>query len=292
MIQLNRISRGRFRIDGRGLLPERLASLSAARILAEMLPTDIGPVALGELFSVEHSQDEEEVLCIRGDCGDIDGLGSGMRKGVLLVDGPVGDALGEFLVGGMIYASGNAGRYACRGMKDGLVAIGGDCGDRLAAPLPGERSGLRGGEILIAGNLGERACERMRRGTVLVGGDVSEYLAPQMIAGTILVLGHVGAHWGMGMRRGSLIFRQEAQGEPAAMLSPGRDYELSFLPLVWKRLGAVQLAMNARCNPVLGRPIGTISLPSTRWVKRQLGDLSVNGRGEVLILNRLTSQSH
>ncbi len=69
------------------------------------------------------------------------------------------------------------------------------------------------------GDVGERACERMRRGTVFVGGSMASFAATQMIAGTIVVMGSLGDHWGLGMRRGSLILAKDPVGKPKALLS-------------------------------------------------------------------------
>lgn len=277
-------------IDGSLLVPERLSSIPLADLMSLRLPTaNASYVRLEELFWVQWPVGPSDTMVIRGDCRSIDRLGHGMTGGTLVVDGDAGDRVGLGIQGGVILVAGNAGDEACAAMRGGTVAIAGSCGDRLGAPLPGERSGIRGGDVMVAGNVGARACQRMRRGTVWIAGDVGDYLAPHMIAGTVLVSGKTGSNWGVGMRRGSLVFSLAPEREPGASLSPGRSLELSFLPLLWNHLRFLQGAIIAACAP-LEKPSWTpLAVPSTRWVERRTGDRAIGGKGEILLLQRLSS---
>jgi formylmethanofuran dehydrogenase subunit C len=278
------------RVDGSPLVPERLAKVPLADLLSLPLSTaNSSRVRLEELFWVQLPAGPSDMVVIRGDCSRLDELGRGMSSGTLMVDGSAGDRVGSGMRGGTVLVAGDAGDEVCSGMRGGVVAIAGRCGDRLAMPLPGERSGMRGGDIVIAGSVGVRACQRMRRGTVCIAGDVGEYLAPHMIAGTILVLGNTEAHWGLGIRRGSLLFANEPIGETAAALSPRRNLELSFLPLIWNHLRSVQHHLVSLGEPLQKAMWRAVPLPSTRWVDRRIGDTSTGGCGEVLVLQRLSS---
>jgi formylmethanofuran dehydrogenase subunit C len=280
------------RVDGSSLVPERLAKVPLADLLSMPLSTaNSSPVRLEDLFWVQLPTGPADMVVIRGDCRRLDGLGRGMCSGTLMIDGSAGDRVGSGMRGGTILVAGDVGDEVCSGMRGGVVAIAGHCGDRLAMPLPGERSGMRGGDVLIAGSVGARACQRMRRGTVCIAGDVGEYLAPHMIAGTILVLGNTAAHWGLGMRRGSLLFSHEPVGETAAALSPRRNLELSFLPLIWNHLRSVQQDLALLGEPVRKMMWQAMPIPSTRWVDRRIGDASAEGRGEILVLQRLSSMA-
>lgn len=277
-------------VDGSQLSPEKLLHISLAELMSMPLRTSrSGSVCLEDLFWVQWPSGPSDMVMIRGDCSFITGLGHRMSTGVLVIDGNAGDRVAEEMRGGVILVAGNVGDDSCAGIRGGTVAVHGNCGDRLAAPLPGERRGMCGGDILIAGDVGIRACQRMRRGTVCIAGDAGEYLAPHMIAGTILVLGETAAHWGMGMRRGSLLFAHEPKGDTGASLSPCRNLELSFLPLVWNHLNSLQKRLVSLCLPLQTASWHNVAIPSTRWVERRLGDVSAGGKGEILVLQRLSS---
>lgn len=277
-------------IDGSQLSPQKLLHIPLAELMSLPLRTSrSGSVRLEDLFWVQWPNVPSDMVMIRGDCSLVAGLGHQMSSGALVIDGNAGDRIAEGMRGGVILVAGNAGEDACAGMRGGIVAVNGNCGDRLATPLPGERSGMRGGDILIAGNVGDRACQRMRRGTVCIAGNAGKYLAPHMIAGTILVLGKTAAQWGMGMQRGSLLFASHPEGETGASLSPCRHLELSFLPLVWNHLRSVQQHLVSLCAPLQRMPWRSFAIPSTRWVERRIGDVSAGGQGEVLVLQRLSS---
>lgn len=277
------------RMDGARLIPELLLGLPLAELFSLKLDTVSGSVRLEDTFWVRVHNDHENVVCIRGVTRNLDQVGARMSTGTLVVQGDVGDRCGDGMRGGELVVCGDTGAETCRDFQDGLVSIIGNCGDRMGAPAPGKKSGIRGGDILITGNVGQRACERMRRGTVLIAGSAGDYLAPQMIAGTILVFGSVGQHWGLGMRRGSLVFATSPESEPASSLGPGRELELSFLPLVWNHLRATQRRLNGFLRNIPSLSWREIPIPATRWVERRIGDFDVGGRGEVLVLRKLTS---
>lgn len=288
-------------LDGSVLLPEVLKNRTQETVRDMPLPTDQGTLAIADVFLVDHCDTgDEDTLLIQGDCSNIQNLGLQMQSGTLCILGDVGHQTAQGMTGGRLVIAGNTGDHLGAGMQDGLIYVVGNCGHHLGAPLPGQKSGLRGGDILIAGNVGDRACERMRRGTVFVGGNMGTYAASQMIAGSLIVAGEIEDHWGAGMRRGSIIFFRDYTGEPIAALSSARDFELSFLPILWKHLEHIQneaveilqdginrtsqwTRESTASSPTL------IGIPKTRWVSRQIADLNYQGRGEVLVLRRISS---
>jgi formylmethanofuran dehydrogenase subunit C len=281
-----------FMVDGSLLNPERLVSLPLADLLALPLPAGGSrTIRLEDLFWLQWHSGPSDMMVLRGDCSRVHSIGSRMTGGTLVIDGAAGDRVGLEMEGGTVIVSGNAGNEVGSGMRGGMVAIAGNCGDRLGMPRPGERSGIRGGDVYVAGNVGERACHRMRRGTVWIAGNAGEYLAPHMIAGTIFVHGKIAPQWGQRMRRGSLLFSSDPDAESGASLSPGRNLELSFLPLVWNHLRGRQSHLEQVCAPLSKTIWPRLAVPSTRWVERRIGDLAEGGRGEVLILKRLNSHA-
>jgi formylmethanofuran dehydrogenase subunit C len=107
----------------------------------------------------------------------------------------------------------------------------------------------------------------MRRGTVAVFGHTGDFVASRMVAGTLALAGRCGIHPGWGMRRGSIVF-----AGPAPVVAP------TFVPLhanadVFWQLLARDLAQ-------FGGPFAGLA---QRRVQRHAGDLSVLGKGELLI---------
>ncbi len=304
MILLQRTSSTFGSIDGSSIRPDFFATMSLDQINATGLSTESGIVALREVFDVSIDRMPfEPFLLIDGNCEAIDGLGAEMQSGTLCILGDVGDNTARKMGGGSIVISGNVRDHLGAGMMDGLIYVVGNCRDGLASPLAGRKSGMRGGDILVAGCVRDRACERMRRGTVFIAGNVGDYCAAQMIAGSLVVMGELGREWGGGMRRGSIILGHASSSRPSASLSAARDFELSFLPLIWRHLGKIQI----EALEILDRSIefsqastkrGTrevpqpFRIPRTRWVQRQIADLNCDGRGEVLVLKRLSSLAY
>lgn len=257
------------RIDLRAITPAALAGLNAAQI--ERLPVTQGTqvLALAEFFSVRcagGSADGE--LIFEGDLSRCDRIGWQMAAGRIVVTGSAGDYAGACMSGGDLQVQGDAGLLAACEMAGGSLHIDGNVGDHAAGGLPGSMDGMRGGTLLVRGNAGDRFGDRMRRGSALVFGDVGDFLASRLVAGTIAIGGSAGAHIGHGMRRGSVVF---AGSMPS--VAP------TFVPAIADAAVAWQLlARDLACH---GGPFA--GLPK-RQVQRHLGDLSADGRGELIVV--------
>lgn len=224
-------------------------------------------VRVDELFTLEGTPGE--TLVVTGDGARLDRLGAGLGGGMLRIEGAAGDYLGQGMTGGRIEVAGRVGAFAANGMKGGEIRIGGDAGDFLGAAIPGDHQGMSGGLVLVGGNAGARAGDRMRRGAMLIAGDAGDYLASRMVAGTIAVAGAVGRGAGTGMRRGTLLLSALPAGLPPTFNDCG------VFPLT-------VLTMLARAWRGLPGPFG--ALPDDRLrVRRLMGDLANDGRGEILI---------
>jgi formylmethanofuran dehydrogenase subunit C len=256
------------RVDCSPLLPSTLGGKSAKEIGAQMLATGLGPTRLDALFKVAGTAGD--TLVFEGATSRLDGIGTALNGGTIEVDGDAGDLLGRNMASGTIRVSGRVGYFAASGMTGGEIRIKGDAGDFLAAALPGEHRGLKGGLVLVEGNAGDRAGDRMRRGTLLIGGNTGRLTASRMVAGTLAVAGTVGPGAATAMRRGTLLLPTLPAGLPATFNDCGA-YPLSFLTLL------------ARAWRGLPAPFG--DLPAQGLVVRRLmGDLANDGRGEVLVM--------
>lgn len=256
------------RVDARALAPLPLADLSPGEIERLRLPCGRDSLAVAELFTVHQEGDSAEAaLVLEGDLSRFDHVGAGLAAGTLQVDGPVGDCAGLGMGGGRLVIRGNAGDLTGCTMRGGWLEVTGSTGDFAASALPGDLDGMRGGTLLVRGNAGARLADRMRRGTVAVLGDAGDFLASRMVAGTLALAGRCGAHAAWGMRRGSVVF-----AGPTPALSSTFVPVSSNADVFWQLL--------ARDLARLGEPFA--ALPRRR-LQRHAGDLSVQGKGELIL---------
>jgi formylmethanofuran dehydrogenase subunit C len=262
------------RLDGSLLDPARMAGWSRQEIEQLSVGTGHRRRSLGEFFEVIGDPCSRVVL--HGELALMDRLGARMTGGQLTVMGEVGDDCGLEMGGGMLEVFGKGGDHVAAGMKRGTLIIHGSVGDFLAGPGVGQTRGMRGGTCIVLGNAGHRVGERLRRGIVMIQGRCGDFGGVQMIAGTLAVFNGIGQHWGTGMRRGTIILTQPQPLAFDAELTPAREFELSFLPLLWKHLAQTVSDIQWR-------------IPASRWAYRQLGDRANGGVGEVLVLSRRNS---
>lgn len=252
------------RIDCSSLTPDRLAGKSVADIGALELQTGNRRVTVNALFDLS-GEDSTRLLFRKAD-GRLDGIGSQMKAGSIVVEGDAGAYAGFQMQQGEMTIHGNAGAYAASGMAGGLLHVHGNVGDYLASAIPGDRKGMQGGIVIVSGNAGDRAGDQMRRGIVLIEGNAGAYCAARMLAGTIGVLGTVGDYVGYGMRRGTvLLFRTP---EMHATLQDCGSHTLPFLNLMFKSFR--------------GLPGKFAGIEQNR-VRRYAGDLANDGKGEILV---------
>lgn len=263
-----------FRVDFGGVLPARLAAMTAAEVARVEIRHGNEMLALGELFNVAAlgggTAELSPELRLEGDLSRFDAIGQGLDGGVLRIDGAVGDRLGLSMRGGEIRVQGSAGQLAGCEMAGGLIEVEGDVGAFAAGALPGSMDGMRGGTLIVRGKAGARCGDRMRRGTVVLHGDAGDFLASRMVAGTIAVAGRVGAHCGYGMRRGTLVFAGPQPPTPPTFVATQHDI-------------AVFWALLRRSLAYHGGLFASLPAPAPR---RLVGDLAVDGKGEWLLPGR------
>jgi len=220
----------------------------------------------GDLFKVRSGTDDH--VTIQGDVRFLHQLGYGWTESTLRIEGDVGTGLGASMRSGCIEVFGNTMASAGWQMRGGDIRISGDTGDYLGGPLPGRRSGMSGGRIVVSGNAGHHAGHCMRRGTIVLLGDCGDGVGTDMVAGTIVAGGTVGKFVGAGMRRGT-VFLAKAQEIDPVRFSPPRDVNLSFTRLIARGLDLVAPEIAAAMH---------------RPMCRYLGDRSVGGQGEILVM--------
>src|ERR1700759_2066256 len=118
------------RVDASPLTPERLTALNRGRVARLPLRCGGETVAVGDLFEVA-AYVGDGTLSLAGDLRRLDGIGTGMTRGRLTVDGDGGDRVGAGMRGGELTIAGAVGAYAGCEMAGGVVRIDGDAGPRL-----------------------------------------------------------------------------------------------------------------------------------------------------------------
>jgi formylmethanofuran dehydrogenase subunit C len=184
VVQLSLVTTPAYTLVADVVAPDRFATLSAKAIAA--LPVLHGGrrAALGDFFHVRGER--SATLRIEGDLGRVEGIGTAMAGGELVVAGSVGRDLGLAMAGGRI-------------------DVGGNAGDNAGGARPGAAHGMTGGEIVIRGTAGALAGAGMRRGIVVVTGDAGPGAGRGMIAGTVVVGGRAALGAGRFLKRGTIV---------------------------------------------------------------------------------------
>jgi formylmethanofuran dehydrogenase subunit C len=171
-------------IDATCIRPDAFAPLNEREISALPVWSGRAQHTLGDYFAVRGGTSSR--VRVIGDVRSATEIGAGMTGGELIVEGNAGSGVGTGMTGGSIHVRGNVG-------------------DRIGAASPGAARGMSGGEIVVEGSAGSDAGARMRRGLLFVGGNVGDRSARAMIAGTVIVIGRVGAEPAHGNKRGTLV---------------------------------------------------------------------------------------
>ncbi len=258
-------SGGPLSVDLTGIVPDRLAGLSADAVRRVVIRADERPCALGEVCAVTGDGSDAAIEC-RGDFSRVHYVAAGMASGTMRVTGNIGRHAGEGMTGGRLGVPGDAGDWLAAEMAGGHVVVAGSAGDNVAGALPGSDHGLRGGVVIVRGDAGQFAGQRMRRGILAIGGSCGKAAAFEMRAGTVIVARRVGPHPGLGMRRGSLVALACHPAIPSTF-NRGRSWTPPFLGLLLT--GLVRAGF---CPP---HPL------PTRW-RQWHGDVLTGCRGEIL----------
>lgn len=273
-----------FRVDGSTLLPSKLSALSGDAIAHLLLSAGNEAFAVGDLFDVSvATNDGDASVVIEGDARWLDGVGAQLDAGSVRVTGCVGDYAGLRMTGGTLEIEGDAAHFTGCEMRGGRLMVAGHSGDFVAGARPGAMEGMTGGMLAVAGNAGARLADRMRRGIVLIGGDTGDYAASRLVAGTIGIAGRMGAHYGYGMRRGTLLLLQRPERVPPTFTAGGRGFDVFWS--LFARALAAQCSETADASASMKQRLTPFAaLDAHRLPSRYAGDLAVDGRGELLIV--------
>ena len=159
-------------------------------------------------------------------------------------------------------SDGNAGPYAGRGMEDGFLRVAGDAGMYAC-------EAMQGGLAVFEGNVLSGLGDHMRRGVVVVYGEASGDVLPDMLGGTVLLIGGLApdARLCEGMNRGTVILPDVRDVPPS--FERTSDVDLVFMRYLLRQL----------IDKGVRVPEEWLDGPFTRW----RGDMAALGKGEIFV---------
>ena len=227
------------------VVPDRFAALTTKEIASLGVFHGGRAARLGDFFKVRGER--SSTVRLEGDLGRVQGIGTGMAGGDLLIDGSSGRDLGVAMAGGRI-------------------DVRGGTGDNVGGARPGAAKGMTGGEIVIRGSAGDDGGARMRRGLLVILGDGGRGTGRAMIAGTIVLFGKTGPGAGRFLKRGTIVALE-------AIERPGTyRYVCTYRP---PHVAVLLRYLRAHSVPVADRHV-------TGRYERYSGDLAELGKGEIL----------
>lgn len=244
-----------------------LAPADVARLSIRVVGT--GPVPLGDLFDVRGRKAER--IRFSGDLARVEGLGSALERGEVVIEGNVGRDVGARMRGGRITVTGNAGWGAGLELAGGVLDIGGSAGPRAGGAPLGAKRGMTGGEVIVRGSAGPEAGACMRRGLVAIAGDAGEGAGRATLAGTVVVFGATGPAPGQWSKRGTVLALGPVT--PPATYRFACTYRPEYVALLLRHLA------DHRRLPVTHEHL-------TGSYRRYSGDLAELGAGEILAWTR------
>ncbi len=256
------------RLDLSDLIPNELGNKSLAKIKKIKIYVGKKRIDVEKIFDLDGTDTQNIIFKKANDL--FDSVGRNMTQGSIEVRGSVGDRLGQDMNGGTILVKGNADDWVGTGMRKGNITIQKNARKFLGGALPGQSHGLRGGQIHVCGDVADRAGDKMRRGMIVIEGNTGDYAGSKMIAGTIMICGQTGKNVGFAMKRGTIILNAVPEGIPATFNDCG-TFELAFLKLIFNSLANSSRRL---------KELKTYS----SWATRYAGDLGIDGKGELLIL--------
>jgi formylmethanofuran dehydrogenase subunit C len=237
----------RQQVDASTVAWATLSGLMATEIGAQKVWVEgEGSARLGDLFDIRGAPAPR--IRLVGDLALLDGIGTGLATGEIVVEGDAGWHLG-------------------RGMSGGLIEVRGNVGPHAGAAEPGAKRGITGGEIIVRGSAGRQLGAGLRRGLIVVEGDADAGAGRAMLAGSIVVFGRIGPDPGLWSKRGSIV--------AFGALTPPAPYRYActYRP---PHLSVTLMYLKAR----RGVPITPEQL--TGLYRRYSGDLAELGAGEIL----------
>ena len=252
-------------LEAEVLSPDVISGLSNHDIRKLIIYHGKRQVPLEEFFDVEGDGSEDIVL--QQTTSKLRWVGRAMTKGSVTVHGSVGMHLGAYMKGGRIEVHGDASDWIGAEMKNGFIHVRGNAGGQIGGGYRGSLQGMKNGLIIVDGSAGLEVGLRMRRGTIVLGGPARDFTGLQMKGGTIILLSGAEIRTGAWMNRGTIISMKPLTMMPT--FAESSQFNPTFLNVYAQHL----------------KPFG-VTLPfaaNEGCYQRYAGDLSVPGKGEILV---------
>jgi formylmethanofuran dehydrogenase subunit C len=250
-----------------GITPDTVRELSTSDIKSLEIFHGNEKAQLADFFRVEGSAEDEEIR-FSGDHAGVHWIGTKMKSGRIVAEGPVGRHLGSEMQGGTIEVHGDAGDWVGAELAGGVIHVYGRAGHLVGAAYRGSARGMTGGTIVVDAEAGNEIGHSMRRGLIAIGGAAGDLIGFNMLAGTVVVAGEAGIRHGAGMHRGTLIFLDEKRPELLPTFTHAGRQQPLVMTMLQKELQALGYA------------------PAERLQKDfdlYHGDHIEGGRGEILL---------
>jgi formylmethanofuran dehydrogenase subunit C len=197
-------------VEAEIISPDKLAGLSLAQIGSLEAWQGNNKKKLSDLFSVKGddvtAKPEETTVILEGDFSRVKRVAENMSAGTVESCGDVGMRAGTGMKGGLLRVQGNADDWLGREMRGGKIVVKGNAGNYTGAGYRGEKCGMRGGEIEIAGQAGAYLGEHMCGGSIKVGGDAGDFPGSVNQGGTMIIGGSTYLP-GAEMTKGSITIK-------------------------------------------------------------------------------------
>ena len=258
----------RYRINLSLLTPNKIIKKKISIIKSLKITYGKEKKEISDFFSI--SGNLKKGIIFKGNLEKCDFIGDEMKEGKIIINGNVGDYLGNKMSGGKIIINGSSLNYTGASLKGGEILIKKNTGDFLGSSIQGEKLGMTGGLIIVKGNAANKLGFKMRSGVIFIKGNARDFVGCQMIAGTIIIKGKIGLNIGLLMKRGTIILEKQKLTEPYLNYNGKNNYVfLKVLENYLKKL-------NGEFKNIF---------PNI-YTKKYLGDVTCNGMGEVLIINK------
>lgn len=252
-------------LEAEVLSPDVVCEKSNAEIRALTVYHGKRQLPLSEFFEVEGER--SDAITLHGDLKKVRWIGRKMSKGSITVHGNVGMHLGAYMKGGRIEVFGDVSDWIGAEMRQGFIHVHGNAGGQIGAAYRGSLAGMKNGTIIVDGSAGIEVGMRMRKGTIILAGPARDFAGLQMKGGTIILMSGAEIRTGAWMKRGTIISMKPLQMMPT--FAYATEYNPSFLNVYAKHVKQFGIELPHRANAGV--------------YQRFAGDLSVPGKGEILI---------
>jgi formylmethanofuran dehydrogenase subunit C len=163
--------------------------------------------ALKEFFTIAGKAGEtaeSTKIIVKGDCSRVKRIGQKMTAGEVVIEGNADMYTAGWMIGGKVHVTGNVDAFCGIQMEGGEFIIDGNADNHIGSSYRGDWRGMRGGLIRVGGNAGSDVGTFMIGGTIIIEGDAGIHIGTHAEGGTIIVKGNAMTRVGGQMVKGDI----------------------------------------------------------------------------------------